>query len=149
MTFEDIQKAACGKAEMTPFPTPPDLQCYVSLRAVRIAWEAGQITDKRAIVEKQDVHRTYQENAQRYQTYIDVYRTYNRRCLKAESMVKTILDSLKETEPDYKALLGMAMNCIGLLCNEDCTPRVAKELLARTAGDYVDINVEEMEEKQL
>lgn len=138
MTFQEIQKAACGKAKLPPFPTQPELLCYWSLRSLKELWDAGRIDDNEAAKEKADICRAYMENAAHYRQYVDVYHQYGERNQQAGEIVRDILVAMKEDSPDYKALLGKAMGCIGALCNESVSAQIVHDWMREDGGNHAE-----------
>ena len=126
MSYEEIHTAAARNQELPPFRTLPEKLCYECLSNLKHAFEIGQMDEHQVRVGKQDIRRAYAQDGELYQQYMAVYREYNENSGKAGGCIREIVQGLKQGSPDYAALLQLAMDCIGRLCNDMVTPMLAR-----------------------
>lgn len=126
MSYEEIHTAVARGQELPPFRTLPEKLCYECLVNLKHAFENGRMDEHQVRVGKQDIRRAFAKDSEAYRQYMAVYREYNDNSGKAGGYIREIIQGLKQDRPDYETLLQLAMDCIGRLCNDTVTPKLAR-----------------------
>ena len=127
MTYKEILMLVSRNEALPPFQSLPDRLCYESLAKLKADYELVGLEKKQAKIRKQDIQRAHEEYTEAYQRYIAVYREYNDNSRKTCGILREILSGTKEKPQDYKKLFLLAVDCIGLMRNDDVTVRAIKE----------------------
>ena len=118
MTYKEILMLVSRNEALPPFQTLPDRLCYESLAKLKADYELSGLDEKQVKIRKQDIRRAQ---------YMAVYREYNDNSRKTGGILREILSGTKEKPQDYKKLFLLAVDCIGLIRNDDVTVRAIKE----------------------
>ena len=127
MTYKEILMLVSRNEALPPFQTLPDRLCYESLAKLKADYELSGLDEKQVKIRKQDIRRAHEEYTEAYRQYMAVYREYNDNSRKTGGILREILSGTKEKPQEYKKLFLLAVDCIGLIRNDDVTVRAIKE----------------------
>lgn len=127
MTYKEILMLVSRNEALPPFQTLPNRLCYESLAKLKADYELSGLDEKQVKIRKQDIRRAHEEYTEAYRQYMAVYREYNDNSRKTGGILREILSGAKENPRDYKNLFLLAVDCIGLMRNDDVTVRLIKE----------------------
>lgn len=127
MTYKEILMLVSRNEALPPFQSLPDRLCYESLAKLKADYELSGLDEKQVKIRKQDIRRAHEEYTEAYRQYMAVYREYNDNSRKTGGILREILSGTKEKPQDYKKLFLLAVDCIGIMRNDDVTVKAIKE----------------------
>lgn len=127
MTYKEILTLVGKNESLPPFQSLSDRLCYENLAKLKADYELSGLDEKQVKIRKQDIRRAHEEYTEAYQQYMAVYREYNDNSRKTGGKLKEILIGMKEKHQDYKKLFLLAVDCIGLMQNDDMIVKAIKE----------------------
>lgn len=132
MTYQELVALAAHERPLPPFQALPDRLCYDCLVCLKEEYDRGKLDEKRVRARKLEIRRAHQEAAEAFRQYMAVCKAYNDHRIKVGQYIQEILKGMKDPEPDYRALLLTAVECIGALENDDTALRKIREAVARS-----------------
>lgn len=127
MTYPEIVSLVSRGEPLPPFQSLPDRLCYGCLAALKTEYEQHGLDEKRVKAGKRDIRRAHEEASEAFRQYMAVYKEYNDNRIRAGGIIRNILAGVTTGNPDYKALFLMAVDCIGLINDDDITVKLIRD----------------------
>lgn len=127
MTYPEIVSLVSRGEPLPPFQSLPDRLCYGCLATLKTEYEQHGLDEKRVKAGKRDIRRAHEEASEAFRQYMAVYKEYNDNRIRACGIIRNILAGVTTGNPDYKALFLMAVDCIGLINDDDITVKLIRD----------------------
>ena len=127
MTYPEIVSLVSRSEPLPPFQSLPDRLCYGCLAALKAEYEQHGLDEKRVKAGKRDIRRAHEEASEAFRQYMAVYKEYNDNRTRAGGIIQNILNGVTMGNTDYKALFLMAVDCIGLINDDDVTVKLIRD----------------------
>lgn len=127
MTYPEIVSLVSRGEPLPPFQSLPDRLCYGCLATLKTEYEQHGLDEKRVKAGKRDIRRAHEEASEAFRQYMAVYKEYNDNQIRACGIIRNILAGVTTGNPDYKALFLMAVDCIGLINDDDITVKLIRD----------------------
>lgn len=127
MTYGEIHARAARSEELPPFASLPDRLCWEWLRTLKANYERGELDEKGLRRLKQEARLAHADYTEGFERYMAVCREYSDHCRENGQAVRAILAGLEAAEPDWRALFGLAADCLGRTLHDETTARLLRE----------------------